>query len=64
MATWDPHQYQRFQKERAQPFFDLLSRVSDYETTSGAEVAQVADLGCGPGTLTVTLAAGDRVGYR
>ncbi len=57
MATWDPHQYQRFQKERAQPFFDLLSRVSDYETTSGAEVAEVADLGCGPGTLTVTLAA-------
>ena len=54
MATWDPHQYQRFQKERAQPFFDLLSRVSDYEATSGAEVA---DLGCGPGTLTVTLAA-------
>ena len=53
MVTWDPHQYQRFQKERAQPFFDLLSRVSDYDTPSSAEVA---DLGCGPGTLTITLA--------
>ena len=49
MGTWDPRQYQRFQKERAQPFFDLLNRVPD------GEVATVADLGCGPGTLTVTL---------
>ena len=49
MTTWDPQQYQRFQKERAQPFFDLLSRLPDGEVTTAA------DLGCGPGTLTATL---------
>ncbi len=49
MTTWDPQQYQRFQKERAQPFFDLLSRVPDGNVTTAA------DLGCGPGTLTATL---------
>ena len=49
MTTWDPQQYQRFQKERAQPFFDLLSRIPDGEVTTAA------DLGCGPGTLTATL---------
>ena len=49
MATWDPQQYQRFQKERAQPFFDLVSRLPDGEVTTAA------DLGCGPGTLTATL---------
>ena len=49
MTTWDPKQYQRFQKERSQPFFDLLHRVP------GGEVRTAADLGCGPGKLTVTL---------
>ena len=49
MTTWDPQQYQRFQKERAQPFFDLLHRVPD------GDVRAVADLGCGPGKLTATL---------
>ncbi len=49
MATWDPQQYQRFQKERAQPFFDLVNRLPDGEVTTAA------DLGCGPGTLTATL---------
>ncbi len=49
MATWDPQQYQRFQKERAQPFFDLVNRLPD------GEVRTAADLGCGPGTLTATL---------
>ncbi len=47
---WDPGQYQRFADERSRPFFDLLARV-------GAEdPGVVVDLGCGPGTLTATLA--------
>jgi trans-aconitate 2-methyltransferase len=47
---WDPGQYSRFGDERSRPFFDLLGRV-------GAEAPGfVADLGCGPGTLTAALA--------
>lgn len=47
---WDPGEYSRFGDERSRPFFDLVGRV-------GAEApAVVADLGCGPGTLTATLA--------
>jgi trans-aconitate 2-methyltransferase len=50
-GMWDPGQYQRFADERSRPFFDLLARV-------GAEdPGLVVDLGCGPGTLTVTLAS-------
>lgn len=48
-ARWDPHQYQRFSDERSRPFFDLVGRVPD------DDVRTVADLGCGPGTLTRTL---------
>jgi trans-aconitate 2-methyltransferase len=49
--VWDPDQYQHFGDERSRPFFDLLGRV-------GARAPEaVADLGCGPGTLTATLAA-------
>jgi trans-aconitate 2-methyltransferase len=47
---WDPGEYSRFGDERSRPFFDLLGRV-------GAEApGVVADLGCGPGTLTAELA--------
>lgn len=47
---WDPAEYSRFGDERSRPFFDLVGRV-------GAEApAVVADLGCGPGTLTAALA--------
>jgi trans-aconitate 2-methyltransferase len=47
---WDPGEYRRFGDERSRPFFDLLGRV-------GAEApGAVADLGCGPGTLTAALA--------
>jgi trans-aconitate 2-methyltransferase len=47
---WDPGEYGRFGDERSRPFFDLLGRV-------GAEApGAVADLGCGPGTLTAALA--------
>jgi trans-aconitate 2-methyltransferase len=48
---WDPGQYQHFADQRSRPFFDLLARV-------GAQApGVVADLGCGPGTLTATLAS-------
>jgi len=47
--VWDPELYQRFGDERSRPFFDLVGRVA-------AEApGMVADLGCGPGTLTATL---------
>ena len=47
---WDPGEYRRFGDERSRPFFDLLGRV-------GARAPEVVvDLGCGPGTLTATLA--------
>jgi trans-aconitate 2-methyltransferase len=49
-VVWDPELYQRFGDERSRPFFDLVGRVA-------AEAPEVvADLGCGPGTLTATLA--------
>ena len=48
---WDPGQYQHFGDERSRPFFDLLARVA------AEDPGQVADLGCGPGTLTATLAS-------
>ncbi len=41
---WDPEVYGRWANERARPFTDLLARVD------------VADLGCGPGGLTASLA--------
>jgi trans-aconitate 2-methyltransferase len=50
IRMWDPAQYRRFADERARPFFDLLDRVD------AQEPRLVADLGCGPGDLTVTLA--------
>ncbi|WFE39609.1 trans-aconitate 2-methyltransferase [Micromonospora sp. WMMD998] len=47
---WDPNTYLRYGDERSRPFHDLLARV-------GAERPRaVVDLGCGPGTLTATLA--------
>jgi len=48
-TQWDPAQYGRFERERAQPFHDLVARIPD-----GA-VRRVADLGCGPGELTRSL---------
>jgi len=48
---WDPAVYRRFGAERSRPFFDLTARI-------GAEhPRRVADLGCGPGDLTATLAS-------
>jgi trans-aconitate 2-methyltransferase len=45
-GIWDPELYERFKGERAQPFFDLLSRIPDMP------VRFAADLGCGTGELT------------
>jgi trans-aconitate 2-methyltransferase len=46
---WDPRQYDKFQREREQPFFDLLGLV---QRRPGM---RVVDLGCGTGKLTRTL---------
>lgn len=47
---WNPDAYLSFADQRGRPFFEMLSRV-------GAEAPRrVADLGCGPGNLTATLA--------
>lgn len=48
-SVWDPDQYLRFEKERAQPFFDLASLVRPKAKM------RIVDLGCGTGALTRTL---------
>ncbi|MEW2472464.1 MULTISPECIES: trans-aconitate 2-methyltransferase [Micromonospora] len=48
---WDPATYLRYRDERSRPFEDLLARVPAEQPRT------VVDLGCGPGTLTATLAA-------
>ncbi len=50
-TTWDPGQYERFAAERARPFHELVARIP-----TAAEAVAVVDLGCGPGTMTATLA--------
>ncbi|WP_344613238.1 methyltransferase domain-containing protein [Dactylosporangium salmoneum] len=50
MASWDPGQYNRFAEERARPFHELVARIP---TTAAVAVA---DVGCGPGNMTATLA--------
>jgi trans-aconitate 2-methyltransferase len=47
---WDAAQYLKYADERSRPFFDLLARVRK------DNAARIADLGCGPGNLTRTLA--------
>jgi trans-aconitate 2-methyltransferase len=47
---WNPAQYERFRDERKRPFFELLARVE------ASAPAQVVDLGCGTGDLTLVLA--------
>jgi trans-aconitate 2-methyltransferase len=45
-SSWNPNQYHRFQRERQQPFFDLLELVRPHPAM------RVVDLGCGTGELT------------
>jgi trans-aconitate 2-methyltransferase len=47
--TWDPRQYDKFQREREQPFYDLLALVRR------RTAMRVVDLGCGTGKLTRVL---------
>lgn len=46
---WDPQQYQKYEKERDQPFHDLLELVLPRKEM------MIIDLGCGPGRLTKQL---------
>src|SRR5262249_33562076 len=46
MSDWNPEQYDRFKRERQQPFFDLLALVRPKSDLT------VVDLGCGTGELT------------
>ncbi|MGC4893612.1 trans-aconitate 2-methyltransferase [Micromonospora sp. DT31] len=48
---WDPRTYLRYGDERSRPFHDLMAQVG------ATHPRAVVDLGCGPGTLTATLAA-------
>ncbi len=49
--TWNPDQYAKFQREREQPFIDLLEMVRPMPEM------RVVDLGCGSGRLTRLLHA-------
>lgn len=46
---WDPDKYLDYAGLRARPFHDLVSRIG------ASTPRRVADLGCGPGNLTVSL---------
>lgn len=48
--NWDPAQYAKFSDHRARPFTDLTTVID------AAQPSVVIDLGCGPGTMTRTLA--------
>jgi trans-aconitate 2-methyltransferase len=47
--TWDPAQYERFERERSAPFYDLLDLVQPLPG------GRAVDLGCGTGALTRAL---------
>ena len=49
--VWNPSQYGKFEREREQPFYDLLAMVRP------APDMRVVDLGCGTGELTRELHA-------
>jgi trans-aconitate 2-methyltransferase len=49
--TWNPTQYDKFQREREQPFYDLLAMIRP------SPGMRVVDLGCGTGKLTRQLHA-------
>jgi trans-aconitate 2-methyltransferase len=47
--AWDPEQYRKFERERNQPFYDLVKSIRVYPGMN------VVDLGCGTGKLTLFL---------
>src|SRR5476651_1811098 len=47
--SWNPTQYERFRRERAQPFHDLLALVEPRPDL------RAVDLGCGTGDMTLVL---------
>lgn len=46
---WDPDKYRQFGDERSRAFYELINRIG------AADPRAVADIGCGPGELTVDL---------
>ncbi|MFF0476853.1 trans-aconitate 2-methyltransferase [Streptomyces sp. NPDC004284] len=52
--TWDPRQYLHHSGHRTRPFLDLLARIPRLPAQD--RPARIADLGCGPGNVTVLLA--------
>ena len=50
-AAWDPRQYAHFADQRSRPFHELIARIPT------PSPRRIVDLGCGPGELTLTLAA-------
>lgn len=51
MHEWDPIQYEKFERERSQPFYDLLQLIHPQHHS------RIADLGCGNGVLSAYLHA-------
>jgi len=49
MSDWNPELYLKFQKERTQPVYDLISRM-EIENPK-----RILDIGCGPGNSTIVL---------
>jgi trans-aconitate 2-methyltransferase len=62
--TWNPAQYEKFEREREQPYLDLLALVR--RPAVPPDAMRVVDLGCGTGKLTrvlhTQLQAGETIG--